>query len=115
MLSGRHLSQQSKLRSTVAFWSTEAEYMVTTEAGKEELWVAKFLACLGFCRPSQPVNLRTDNKWAISLTKNPRFPSENRNPNPSSSFLYVLAIGQVFLRAQGGIASLQPTTCDRAS
>ena len=33
----------------------------------------------------------------------------------SSSFLYVLGIGQACLRAHGGIASLQPTACDRAS
>lgn len=45
--------------------------MDTTEARKEALWVARFLACLGFSPPSQPVGLRADNKGAISLTKTP--------------------------------------------
>ncbi len=43
MLSGGSLSHQSKLQSTVALSLTEAEYMATTEAKKEVLWVAKFL------------------------------------------------------------------------
>ena len=73
MLSGGNLSHQSKLQSTVALSSTEAEYMATTEAGNEALWVVRFLACLGFRLPSQPVNLRADNKGAISLTENPKF------------------------------------------
>lgn len=47
--------------------------MATTEAGKEVLWVAKFLAYLGFRLPSQLVDLRADNKGAISLTENPKF------------------------------------------
>ncbi len=31
------------------------------------------MACLGFRLPSQPVDLRADNKGAISLTENPEF------------------------------------------
>ena len=73
MLFGRPLYHQSKLQSTVALSSTEAEYMATVEAGKEALWVARFLACLGFRLPSQPVKLCADNKGAIALTKNPEF------------------------------------------
>ncbi len=73
ILFGGPLSHQSKLQSTVALSSTEAEYMATTEAGKEALRVARFLACLRFCLSSQPVDLRADNKGTISLTKNPEF------------------------------------------
>ncbi len=73
MLSGGLLSHQSKFQNTVALLSTEAEYMATTEAEKEALWVARFLACLGFRLPSQPVNLCADNKGAMSLTENPEF------------------------------------------
>ncbi len=46
MLSGGSLSHQSKLQNTVALSSIEAEYMATTEAGKEVMWAARFLACL---------------------------------------------------------------------
>ncbi len=52
MLSVGPLSNQLKLQSTVVLSSTEAEYIATTEAGKEALWVAQFLTCLGFCLPS---------------------------------------------------------------
>lgn len=40
LLSGGPVSHQSKQQATVALSSTEAEYMATTEAGKEALWVA---------------------------------------------------------------------------
>ena len=73
MLSGGPLSHQSKLQNTVALSSTEAEYMAACEAGKEALWVSRFLAALGFRLPTLPVDLRVDNKGAISLTENPEF------------------------------------------
>ena len=63
VLSGGPLSHQSKLQSTVALSSAKAEYMATTEAGKEALRIARFLACLVFRLPIQPVDLRADNKW----------------------------------------------------
>ncbi len=37
------------------------------------MWVAQFLACLGFRLPSQPVDLHADNKGAISMTENSEF------------------------------------------
>ncbi len=73
MPSGGLLSHQSKLQSTATLLSTEAKYMPITKVGKEALWVAQFLACLGFCLLSQLVDLRADNKGAISLTENPEF------------------------------------------
>ncbi len=71
MLSGRPLSDQSKLWYTIPLLLIEAEYMATTGAGKNALWVAQFLVCLRFCLSRQRVELRTDNKGKISLTKNP--------------------------------------------
>ncbi len=47
--------------------------MATTEAGKEALWIAQFLAALGYRPPSQPVSLKADNGGAILLTANPEF------------------------------------------
>ena len=37
------------------------------------MWIAQFLAALGYKLPSQPVSLRTDNRGAILLTANPEF------------------------------------------
>lgn len=53
--------------------STKAKYITIIEARKKSLWVAQFLAYLGFCLPSQSVNLCADKKRAISLTKNYKF------------------------------------------
>ena len=47
--------------------------MATTEAGKEALWIARFLAALGYRLPGHPVSLRADNRGAILLTANPEF------------------------------------------
>lgn len=47
--------------------------MATTKVEKKVLQVIQFLAYLNFCLSSQIVNLRIDNKRAISLTKNPKF------------------------------------------
>lgn len=40
--------QQSKQQTTVAFSLTKAEYMVITKAGKEALWIFRFLAALEY-------------------------------------------------------------------
>ncbi len=60
LLSGGPVSHQSKQQATVALSSTEAEYMATTEAGKEALWIARFLAALGYRLLGHPVNLKAD-------------------------------------------------------
>lgn len=73
MLSSRLLSLQLKLLSTVAVLLCKAEHMTITEAGKEVLWVARFLAYLRFYLPSQSINLRIDNKEVILLIKNLEF------------------------------------------
>ena len=68
MLSGGPLPHQSKSQNTVALSSTEAKYMAACKAEKEALWVSRFLTALGFRLPTLPVDLRVDNKGAISLT-----------------------------------------------
>ena len=73
LFSVRPVSHQSKQQANVALSSTEAEYMATTEAEKEALWIGRFLAALGYRLPSQPVSLRADNRRAILLTANPEF------------------------------------------
>ena len=56
LFSSGPLSHQSKQQFTVALSSTEEEYMATTEAGKEALWIGRFLAVLKYKLPSQPVS-----------------------------------------------------------
>ncbi len=49
--SGEPVSHQSKQQATVALFSTEIEYMATTEAGKKALLLGQFLATLGYRLP----------------------------------------------------------------
>ncbi len=79
MLSGGPLSHQSKLQSTTALLSTEAEYMATTEAGKKALWISQFLTFLEFWLLNQPFDLRADNKKAILLTENSEFHQKTKH------------------------------------
>ena len=72
MLCREPLSQMSKLQGTVALSSTKAEYG-NYKAGKEALLILRFLAHLRFRLLTQLVDLRADNKRAISLIKNPEF------------------------------------------
>lgn len=39
--------------------------MVTTEAEKEALWIARYLGALGYRLPGHAVTLRADNRGAI--------------------------------------------------
>ena len=40
---GGAISRQSKLQKYVSLFTTEAEYIVATKAGKEMLWMKRFL------------------------------------------------------------------------
>ena len=43
IFSGEAISWQSKLQKCVALSTTEAEYIAATEAGKEMIWLKRFL------------------------------------------------------------------------
>lgn len=73
LLYGGLVSHQPKQQPIVVLSSAEAEYMATTEAGKEALWIARFLGALGYRLPGQPVDLKADNRSAIQLTANLKF------------------------------------------
>ena len=53
--------------------------MATTEAGKEALWIAPFLAALRYRLPGLPVSLIADNRGAIMLTANPEFHRQTKH------------------------------------
>ena len=71
ILPSRPLSHQLKLQSTITLSSTKAEYMATVDRRKKALYVAQFLAYLGFCLLCQTGKWCVDNKKAIVLIKNP--------------------------------------------
>ena len=59
------LSQKQK---GVAFSSSEAEYVATSEAAKEMVWVRTFLAALGMAQP-EPTPLFIDNQTSIRFVE----------------------------------------------
>ena len=72
-LNGGAVCWKSSKQDTVADSTTEAEYIATSEAAKEAVWLKKFLVELGVV-PSiaNPVDLYCDNNGAIAQAKEPR-------------------------------------------
>ena len=67
------VSWKSSKQSTVADSMTKSEYLMASEAAKEEVWIKKFIIELGMV-PSivDPVVIYCDNNGAISQAKEPR-------------------------------------------
>ena len=64
------ISWRSKKQRTVALSSTEAEYMASTQATKEAVWLRHLLAELGYPQDG-PTIIQEDNQGAIAITCNP--------------------------------------------
>ena len=65
---GGAISWQSKLQKSVSLSTTEAEYIATIEAGKEMLWMKRFLQELDLKHRDYIVHC--DSQSAIKLSKN---------------------------------------------
>jgi len=70
LMCGAAVSWSSKLQSSPALSSTEAEYMACTRAAQEAIWLRQLLEQLGF-KQTKPTSLLGDNQGAIALAKNP--------------------------------------------
>jgi hypothetical protein len=71
MMGGGATSWSSKQQPTIALSTTEAEYMASTQATKEAIWMTKLMKELGYMKEKKAMVIRCDNQGAISLTKNP--------------------------------------------
>ena len=69
MLGVGAVTWKSKLQSTVALSTCEAEYMALTHATKEAIWLQSLLAGLG--HPQGTVTIREDNQGTIATAENP--------------------------------------------
>ena len=67
---GGPIAWQSKLQSTVAVSTMEAEYMAAFGAIQELIWIKGVLGEIGF-NYVDPITLYMDSKSAMSLAKNP--------------------------------------------
>jgi len=73
-IGGTAISWKSKKQPVVALSSTEAEYIGTSEATREAIWLQRLLHELTQSdKPTNPQLLFVDNQGAIKLTENPRF------------------------------------------
>lgn len=69
ILNGGAITWSSRLQSTVAVSTTEAEYMAAAAITKEALWLRTLFADLRMSTPC--IDISADNQAAISLLKNP--------------------------------------------
>ena len=68
-LFGGPVAWRSKRQQTVALSTMEAEYMASTEAARQAIWIRQLLEDLGFGLGSAPLPIFNDNNGAISLAK----------------------------------------------
>jgi len=71
MMGGGAISWSSKRQPTIALSTIEAEYMASTQATKEAIWMTKLMKELGYMKEKKAMVIRCDKQGAISLTKNP--------------------------------------------
>ena len=93
------VSWSSKRQPTVALSTTEAEYMATTQAGKEALWYRSFLEDIGISQHT-PTIIHNDNQGSLSLAKNPVFHTRTKHIDVQHHFIRELVeegkVGLVF-------------------
>ena len=74
---GGAISWQSKLQKCVALSTTEAEYIAATEAGKEMVWLKRFLLELGLKQLNYVIFC--DSQSAMDLSKNSMYHSRTKH------------------------------------
>lgn len=75
--SGGAISWQSRLQKCVSLSTTEAEYVAATEAGKEMLWLKRFLQELGIQQEEYIISC--DSQSALDLSKNTMYHSRTKH------------------------------------
>jgi len=71
------VSWVSKLRTVVALSTTEAEYMVATQACKEAIWMKKLMEELG--HKQEKIPLYCDSQSVLHIARNPTFHSRTKH------------------------------------
>ena len=69
-IAGGPVSWQSHMQTSVALSSMESEYMATSAAAQEAIWLNRLLEEMGF-RSERPIVLYEDNKAAILFSDHP--------------------------------------------
>eukprot|EP00253_Pinus_taeda_P026021 PITA_26021 len=96
-LVGGAISWMSKLQETVAFSTTEAEYIVASDASKEAIWLKGLLDEIG--RTQEKVNVLCDSQSAIYLATNLAYHSRTKHIDVRYNFLrHVINGGKVVVQ-----------------
>lgn len=91
---GNPVSWRSSLQKVVALSSTEAEYIVLSEAVKEGVWLKRFAEELGF--PQDSVEVLCDSQSAITLSKNAVFHKRTKHVATKYHFIRdLINVGEV--------------------
>jgi hypothetical protein len=77
IVGGTTVSSILKLQKVVALSTIEAEYVVTTKASKEMIWLHRFMEELG--KKQENSRLNCDNESAIHISKNSFFHSKTKH------------------------------------
>src|SRR3954447_25315969 len=73
ILNGSAVSWRSAKQSSIAKFSTESEYLATSEAAQEAIWVKEFITELGVVPSAlDPLAIYCDNRGAIANAQEPR-------------------------------------------
>jgi hypothetical protein len=93
---GTTISWISKLQKVVSLSTTEAEYVVATEASKEMIWLQRFMEELG--KKQENSRLYYDSESAIHIEKKSTFHSKTKHINIRYHFiLSILEYGHLKL------------------
>eukprot|EP00253_Pinus_taeda_P031334 PITA_31334 len=76
-LFGGAVSWMSKKQSVVALSTTEAEYMATTHASKERVWLQRLCSSIGLVQGA--IRIDCDSQSTIFLVKNPAYHSKTKH------------------------------------
>ena len=75
---GGAITWRSKKQSTIALSSTEAEYIVLSEAGREACWLRNLYDELGY-KQNNPMLIKGDNDGSIMMARNPQFHKRSKH------------------------------------
>ncbi|KAJ6978840.1 hypothetical protein NC653_027111 [Populus alba x Populus x berolinensis] len=77
IIAGGAVSWVSKLQTVIALSTTKAEYMATTQACKEAIWMKKLMEELG--HKQEKILLYCDSQSALHIARNPVFHSRTKH------------------------------------
>lgn len=97
LIDGGAVSWSSKKQEIIALSTTEAEYVATTHASKEALWLRSLIGQL-FGHLCEPTTLYGDNQSAIALTKDHQYHARTKHIDIRFHFIrWVISEGKLNL------------------